>query len=162
MLKSDVKKHAVLYGIFLGIFVGIFAFLILMTFLSRNSWKNGLASSVQTVLNNFEKDTYTVNKFIDLNSPISTSAAAYSLIKKGAPSNEIYYGIIIRIPTITGPAPAVFIYNGKKSLKQTASFAGFCEDFGKASALADERLSVANISYWESVVPKVIEKSLQK
>lgn len=178
MLKSDVKRHAALYGIFFGIIFFVFAVLITMTLLSRNSWKNGLASELQLVLNSYEKDTYTVNKFIDLNSPLSTSAAVYSLIKKGAKSDEFYYGAVVRIQTITGPAPAAFIYSGKKLQAQTSKgqnsasdfskngenvfFAGFCEDFGKAESLADIRLSNANMSHWENMIPRIVKKAVSK
>lgn len=179
MLKSDIKRHAALYGIFFGIIFFVFAVLITMTLLSRNSWKNGLASELQLVLNNYEKDTYTVNKFIDLNSPLSTSAAVYSLIKKGAKSDEFYYGAVVRIQTITGPATAAFIYSGKKLQTQTAKlqnsasepfahsgenvfFAGFCEDFGKAESLADIRLSNANMSHWENMIPRIVKKAVSK
>lgn len=179
MLKSDIKRHAALYGIFFGIIFFVFAVLITMTLLSRNSWKNGLASELQLVLNNYEKDSYTVNKFIDLNSPLSTSAAVYSLIKKGAKSDEFYYGAVVRIQTITGPAPAAFIYSGKKLQMQTAKlknsaseqfangggnvfFAGFCEDFGKAESLADIRLSNANMSHWENMIPRIVKKAVSK
>lgn len=163
MLKSDLKKHAALYGIFFGIIFFVFAVLVAMTFLSRNSWKNGLASEVQKVLNAYAEDTYTVNKFIDIDSPVSTSAAAYSLIKKGAASGEAFYGVIIRIPTITGPAAAVFVSSEKNQQKgQNVRFAGFAENFGKADGLTDTRLSSSNIGYWESVVSRIIEKSLAK
>ena len=180
MLNFDGKRHAALYGIFFGIIFFVFAVLITMTLLSRNSWKNGLASELQLVLNDYEKDTYTVNKFIDLASPLSTSAAVYSLIKKGAKSDEVYYGAVVRIQTITGPAPAAFIYSVKRLPPQTSKgfqspvseefvysgenvrFAGFCEDFGKAESLADIRLSNANMSHWENVIPRIVKKAVSK
>lgn len=155
MLKSEIKKHSAFFGIFLGIIVVVFAVLVTVTLLARNSWKKGLSTEVQAVLNSYEKDSYTVNKFIDLNSPLATSSAVFSLIKKGAPSNSECYGIIIRIPTAAGPAPAVFVYNGGVEVL----FAGFCGDFGKARGLFDIELSSENIRYWESRIPGIIEKS---
>lgn len=160
MLKSDLKKHAALYGIFLGIIVLIFAILVVMTLLSRSSWRNGLSLEVQRVLNEYDPDVYTVNKFIDVNSPLSTSSAVYSLIKKGAPSSETYYGVIIRIQTITGPASAVFVTKNINSGNYQVWFAGFAENFGKASPVVDKRLSNSSMEYWESLIPRVIEKSV--
>lgn len=157
MLRLDVKRHATLYGIFFGIIFFVFALLITVTLLSRNSWKSGLAGELQLVLNNYEKDTYTVNKFIDIKSPFSTSAALYSLIKKGAKSDESYYGAVVRIQTIAGPAPAAFVYSGKQVV-----FAGFCEDFGKAESLADFTLSNANIRHWENMIPRIVGKAVSK
>lgn len=161
--KNELKKHAALYGIFCGIIIAVFAIIIMMTIFSRSSWRNGLASELQLALNDYDNGTYTVNKFIEVNSPVSTSAAVYSLIKKGAASNEVYYGVIVRIPTIAGPVPAAFI-SGEKSAsgKRNVSFVRFCEDFGKASDLADSRLSLSIIDYWESMVSKIIDKSLTK
>lgn len=157
-IKSEIKKHSALYGIFLGIVVVAFALLTALTFASRSSWKNGLASQIQKSLNRYESETYTVNKFIEIKSPLSTSAAVYSLIKKGASQNESCYGVIIRIPSLTGPAPAVFVCDLKSSGEKYVHFAGFAEDFGKAAALADARLLSSGIGYWESVIFKVLDK----
>lgn len=155
MLKSEIKKHSAFFGIFLGIIVVVFAVLVVFASLARNSWKKGLSSEIQAVLNSYENGSYTVNKFIGLNSPLATSSAVFSLIKKGAPSSSECYGIIIRIPTAAGPAPAVFVYNGGADVL----FAGFCGDYGKAQSLFDIELSSENIRYWEKRIPEIIGKS---
>lgn len=163
MLKAELKKQAVLYGIFFGIVAVVFTILIIFTLLSRSSWKNALAVEMQNVLSIYEKDTYTVNKFIELDSPLSTSAVAFSLVKKGAGLNESYYGIIARIPAIMGSAPAVFVIGGRHPLNsENVKFIGFAEDYGKASALADTRFLSSNISYWNTALPKILERSIEK
>ena len=86
---------------------------------------------------------------------ISTSAAVYSVIKKGQSKNEIYYGVIVRIPTITGPSPAVFLYNERYG----TVFAGYALDAAKAANIVNERNATAIIRYWEKLIPKIISQS---
>lgn len=158
MRKEDVKKHLIVYGTFLGFIVLVFAILITLTLLARNSWKTGLANEVQNVLNDNYPDGYTVNKYIELDSLLNTNAAVYSLIKKGASNSDRFYGVIVRIPTITGPLPAVFIYNEDAQV----NFVGFATETGKANDLVNIRMASGNMNYWESMIPKIIKKSKTK
>ncbi|MBQ0052581.1 MAG: hypothetical protein KBT11_11060 [Treponema sp.] len=158
MPKSEIKKIAISFGKFFGVVFGLFAILITVILLSRNSWKNGLATEMQKVLDVYSPKTYTVSKYIELNTPISTSSSVYSLIKKGSSSAEKYYGVLIRVPTILGPVPAVFIYKENSSVY----FAGFATDTGKASDLINLKTTSSNMKYWESQIPLIIEKSTRK
>lgn len=158
MLKEDIKKHLTVYGTFLSFVVLTFAVLTTLTLLARNSWKTGLANEVQAVLNENYPDGYTVNKFIELDSLLNTNAAVYSLIKKGASNSDRFYGVIVRIPSVVGPLPAVFIYNEGTQV----NFVGFATDVGKANDLVNVKMASGNMNYWESMIPKIIKKSKTK
>ncbi len=112
---------------------------------------------MQSVFNEYESGVYTVNKFIKTKSLISTSSAVYSVIKKGQKQNESYYGVIVRIPTIAGPSPAVFLYNEKFGV----SFAGYAVDPAKAVNVVSARNSTAIIRHWEKQIPQIISRTLK-
>lgn len=154
-LNETTKKNLIIFSIFFGIVFGMTVLLVTFTLVSRNSWKNTLALEVQHVLDSYPDGTYTVSRNLTLNSSLSTSAVIYSLLKKDGRSNQKYYAILVRIPSILGPLPAVFIYNEKDGV----SFAGYAIDNGKASACVERQLSSMVMKYWEDMIPKIIEKS---
>ena len=157
-LRDDVKKNLIIFAIFFGIVFGITVLLVTMTLASRSSWKNGLAEDVQLVLNDYPENAYTVGKYLPLNSTFSTSAAVYSLLKKDDARNESHYGVIVRIPSILGPLPAVFIYSERSGVH----FAGYAVDAGKASQTVTLELSSTVMKYWESMIPKIVAKTTVK
>ena len=154
-LSAKSKKILKLFSIFFGLIFGMCMLLVIFTVLSRNSWKSGLALEVQHVLDSYQEVHYTVGKYVELDSTISTSAAVYTLHKKDNNKNQKYYGIIVRIPSILGPLPAVFIYCDSG----TVNFVGYAVDNGKASDTASKQISSSMINYWEEMIPKIIAKT---
>ena len=155
MLDEASKKNLTRFGIFVGIFVfltGILVFSILMTKDTKNKF---LAQDIQNVLNTYEPNSYIVGQSINLKSTFSTSAAAYSILKVGMTQNETYVGIVVRIPTLFGHMPAVFICkNGTE-----VSFAGYALDNGKARDIEDTRLSNGIMNYWKKTIPIILAKT---
>ncbi|MCR4821579.1 MAG: hypothetical protein K5873_01750 [Treponema sp.] len=154
-MSPQAKQNLITYAIFFGIIFGMTAILVTFTLLSRNSWKNSLAVEVQHVLDAYPEGTYTVGKNLYLNSTLSTSTVVYTLLKKDQRRNQKYYAILVRIPSILGPLPAVFIYSENTGV----SFAGYAVDNGKAGATVDRQLSSMVMKYWEDMIPKIIEKT---
>lgn len=153
--SPEFKKYFIVFSIFLGIIFGMTVLLTTVTLLSRNSWKAGLAKEVQYVLDTYSESQYTVSQNVPVKSMISTSAAVYTLLKKDDRQKQKYYGILVRIPSILGPLPAVFIYNEKEGV----TFAGYAIDNGKASSTVNLQVSSTVIKYWEEMIPKIISKS---
>ncbi|MBR1404481.1 MAG: hypothetical protein IJ558_09910 [Treponema sp.] len=154
-LKPEVKKYLIIFATFFGIIFGITAILVTMTLVSRNSWKTALAQEMQVVLDDYSHGSFSVGKYLELNANISTSSAVYSLLKKDGNQTEKYYGVIVRVPSILGPVPAVFIYNEKKGV----TFAGYASDLGKAGTTIQLSLSSGVMNYWEHMIPKILDKT---
>lgn len=156
-ISAEKKKHLISFSIFFGIIFGLTVILVTFTLVSRNSWKAGLAMEMQHVLDSYGNGSahYTVGKNIVLDSTLSTSAAVYSLLKKDDRKNGSYYGVIVRIPSILGPLPAVFVYNDVSGV----FFAGYALDNGKASDAVDIRIENNVMNYWEKMIPTIISKA---
>lgn len=158
MLDQEAKKNLRAFGIFLGIFVVMTGILVFSILYSKSSKKKLLANDVQVVLNNYAPDTYIVGEFIELKSGFSTSGAAYSLLKVGSNAKDTYQGLLVRIPTLFGPMPAVFICKNGSEVE----FAGYAVDLGRAKNAGDIKLSVGIINYWKENVPKILGKAISK
>ena len=154
-INSSTKKNLTVFSIFFGILLGMVILLITMTILARNSWKSGLAGEVQNVLDSYQPGTYTVTKNLQLDSTFATSVAVFSLMKKDERKNKSYYGIILRMPSILGPLPGVFVYDESGKV----FFAGYAVDNGKASVTVERKVSSTVIKYWEDMIPKIIAKT---
>lgn len=153
MLNSKDKESLIKLGILIGSFILIFSILLIMTFFSRSSWEKGLRTSVLEVLESYSPNTYISADFVKINSNLSVSAAVYEL-KKTVTTNEKDFAVIIRIPTIVGPEPAVFICNSK-----TVNFVGYAINNGKAKNILSENNSFNNISYWVKNIYNILEKA---
>lgn len=154
-IDNETKKILKIFSIFFGMIFGMCMLLVIFTVLARNSWKSGLALEVQHVLDSYPEAQYTVGKYLELDSTLSTSTAVYSLLKKDDRKNQKYYGIIVRIPSILGPVPAVFVYNENTGVR----FAGYAIDNGKASDTVGKQISNSVMNYWEDMIPKIISKT---
>ncbi len=156
MLDPKTKKTLITYSTFFGILIFMTSILVFFTIKAQDSWKSELGKEMQAVLDKYPSESYIVDKYIPLNSTLSTSAAAYSLLKVGASPNDKYYGIIVRIPSLIGPVPAVFLCNGKNCEK--VDFAGFAVDLGKAVSPAEYKISAGIINYWKENITQIVKK----
>ncbi|MBQ9908872.1 MAG: hypothetical protein IJM48_03640 [Treponema sp.] len=154
-ISARSKRILRLFLIFFGMIFGMCMILVAFTALSRNSWKSGLALEVQHVLDSYQEGHFTVGKYVELESALSTSTAVYTLFKKDDHKNQKYYGIIARIPSILGPVPAVFIYTESGGVK----FAGYAVDNGRASDTVSKQISSNMMNYWENMIPRIMAKT---
>lgn len=157
-LDLEIKRILKTFAVFFGIIFAMCVLIVIFSLIARNSWKTGLAVEVQKVLDTYNESHYTVGKYIDLDSNLSTSAAVYALLKKDVVKSQKYYGVIVRTPSILGPIPAVFIYNEEKGV----TFVGYAIDNGKASDTVDRQIASNVMNYWENMIPLIIEKTNSK
>lgn len=155
MPSDDVKRNFRTFAVFFGIIFGMTAILVVFTLVSRTSWETGLAYDVQSVLNEYSDGEYTVGKYLHLQSAFSTSSAVYSLLKKDGNGQGRYYGVMVRIPSIVGPVPAVFVYSEKDGVQ----FAGYAVDMGKVGAASAISVSSGIMAYWERLIPEIVSKA---
>ncbi len=153
--KQEVLKLAKKYGIFCAIVLCLFTVLLVVTLFSRESWRQGLAGTLQETLNASYPDTYAVGNPVPLLTPFSTSAAIYNLTLKKVPSSSQQlrqYGVLVRIPTIAGPAPAVFLYSHDSGV----AFVGYALNYGKAARVFENDIGLKIIQYWQAQVLDIL------
>lgn len=154
-ISAEKKKHLISFSIFFGIVFALTAALVTVTLLSRGAWRTGLAGEMQRVLDAGHPAQYTVGEFLPVESAVSTLAAVYSLSRMDARMSDRYYGVIVRIPSILGPLPAVFVYSASGGVY----FAGYAVDNGKAGRTVDIRIESNVMRYWEDMIPRIVARA---
>lgn len=156
MPNNDIKLILKKYGIFFGLVFGMAVILFCFVLLSRSPWKHGLAQTVQDTLNYYYPDSYMVGEYHDIESSLSTSAAVFTVKPKKANTTELSaYCVLLRIPTIAGAAPGVFLY----SVRYGAHFVGYAIDIGKADDVLSFDMQKSTIHYWQKQIPLILEKA---
>ena len=151
-MKAKTKKNLVIYGSFFGILLAMLAAMFAAVWGARPSWKKGLAAEIQSVLEKSGGDVR-VGGFIELDSMISTSGALYSL-----EGNDVggKLALVIRVPSLVGPVPAVFTCARDGS---GVSFEGYAGDFGRTAPVLSSRISRGIMNYWISLVPRIVSRA---
>ena len=152
--NQELIAHLKKYGIFVGLVAGMVAILLTVILISQGSWKRGLAVNMQDALNTFYPDTYVVGSYLPLKTPMSSSAAVYTVTKKKVTDSISLhcYGVIVRIPTIAGPAPAIFLYTKDRG----TDFIGYALPYGKASTVFESSIGLKIIQYWQKQVEQIL------
>src|SRR5574344_513710 len=152
MLDDSAKKMIRNYGIILLLLSAFTGILIPFILLNKKVWNEELAKQVQTIIDKSKPSSYTVDKPLQIDSLFSTSAAAYSLkaAKNGVKTPA--YGIILRIPTLYGPQPGVFLYTENEE----TVFLGFSIPEGKVTENLSQYSTDARINYWCKKIPSII------
>lgn len=147
-MLSSSQRQLRDYGIFLGLLVFMFAVLFVLTIFSRKSWEDGLRSQVQNVLERECPGEYFVEDFVSINSPLSTSAACYKVSSNNGANAR--YAVILRVATIYGPEPAVFLCNDN-----SVAFIGFALSDLEVSKRIERAAEKSQLSYWSSELMRI-------
>lgn len=149
--QSETSTYFKKYGLFVLLLLILFGIIFGFSFLSKKSWQNGLKEQIQTVLANSTKEKFTLGDYVYLNSPFDTSCAMYTY--KNANGSKKGYALILRMQTIYGPQPAVFLYTSGKE----AQFVDFVSFGGKAKQQIQAVSKDAQIAYWCKRIPEIIQ-----
>ena len=152
------------YGLFAGLLIVCVLLLFGFTRLTRLSWQNNLQASAQTVLDRVYPGIYRVDAFVPLNSTLAASAAVFELLTPekivtgllgtGDKPERAQYGIILKISTVFGPLPGVFITDGEG----TVHFAGFAFHFARLEPAFSKSLFYPRVSQLEQHVQTLLEE----
>lgn len=153
MNKSDQREFWRIFGCF-AVIISVFFFSVFgLSLLSEKKWNEGLKKSIQSVISEKYPDTWIIGNPVPLKSTFSTSANLYEL--RNRDNAERYYAIIIRIPTMYGHMPAVYIYNKNDG----AEFAGYAAVHGRVQKLLEENKADSSVNFWLERIPAIIAKA---
>jgi hypothetical protein len=143
------------YGILVGIIIGMFALLTVVIVLSENKWKNGLKDEIGRVLEEEEPGEWIVGEYIGLKTPEALSASCFQVRRKDNGAKG--YALMLRIETIYGPFPAVFLYNDKA----VARFVGIPGLHGRVLKMIGNGTNDAKVVFWIKRIPNIIKNAEQ-
>ncbi len=142
MKRSDVKK--VQLSITCIVLLTVLIFLINIPV---DKYKDkGLKSDIEQFLRTVDLDYYTIEEAIYLNSTLEALGNYYRLQNNQTIENVNTYICVIRIMGLSGPVPAVYIFDKMNGAR-------FIGSAGVATSQENEHgLSKIQISHWENVL----------
>ncbi len=150
------SKELTDYGIFLLILVVLLSVISLFIITNRNTWNKGLSEQVKIVL---EKNGYkkvAVDRVpLTINSPMTTSCAAYTVNYEGCADNE--KAIILKVSTLYGPVAAVYLYHGNK----TVDFVDFTSSERISEKQNKDLSKNMQINYWKNRIPAILPEAVE-
>lgn len=155
-LNLRTKELWRVYGIFTALLVVMLTAAGGAVKLSSAHWERGLRSVVEKTLSENTDFNGKVGRFVRIKSPFSLSAALFEL--EPSLSDGADYAIVIRVQTMYGPFPAVFVY-GKES---DTRFIGFASISGRVKRLLEDNDFDPRIRYWTAKVPAIMRTAVTR
>ncbi len=148
-MPETTKKFLTKFGVVLGIFVVLTAILTVLIYAANFSWNMGLRANAQKVLCQAENNEIVLGEQVEITSAFTTSMACFKI------NRSDQYAIIMRIPTICGPVPAVFRY---QTGAEKGEFVDYGVETGRANIVLDKKVNVTGIKYWEEKIPLILNE----
>lgn len=143
------------FGIVFGILSVFLTGLLVTAIFAHKKWDYTLKVQVQQVLDYAIPKTYIVEQRLNIRTPLSFSANAFKLT---GGQDDIAYALIVRVQTIYGPVPSVFVYNKSGG----TIFAGF---IGIEDILGIETVRSCcsgQIAHWQQKATIIIKQILKR
>lgn len=149
--RISYKDFFKIYGVLVIYLLLIFCILIYFTKISKKSWNINLKNTTQTVLDENNENEWILGNVIKINNPLSQSAACFEA--KNKKNGEVYKAIIIRIQTLYGPIPAVFVVD----VNNNVDFIGYSSVHGKVQKQLMNNVRNKRIGYWKRKIPEILK-----
>ena len=154
MTERFSKEALQEYGIFAGCIVLLAIVLSVASIFTKGAGQAGIKTEIARVLEEAEPGVWHIGDFVDFAVPVSSSAACFSV--KGGSGNA--YTCIVRMETMYGPLPAVFISDGK----HTARFIGIAGLHGRVYDAIESSGAKSQIRYWAERIPVLIRQQEER
>lgn len=142
------KKQFIQFGVFIAFLIVLFAVTALFSALSSSSMKQGLRDSIAAVLAENGYEDVSIGDSYEIQGPFATSATAYEL------SGDRYsHAVIIRMTTMVGPVPAVFLYEGGA---RKADFLCYLSLSKRVERMLLDSTRHSLIEYWALRLPGIL------
>lgn len=150
------KDFFIRYGIFTGLCVILLFFCVYSTILSKKGWNNNLSHNVLNVLNEVTGEEWEINSWIEVNNPFAMNCAAFNTVNK---SNEKkYLSLVIRINSMYGPIPAVFLVDENKEVR----FVGYSNVHGFVKNQIDFERFNNRIELYRQRIPNILGMNVKE
>ena len=152
----DIKKLSIEYGFFIAIIIVSFAIVCLMLVVAKGSWSDGLQNNLQIVLDNNFSETYDLGDSVKINNSFSVSAVAYKVFEKDNADKLVGCAVLIRIPTIYGFVPAVFLYNLQLDTVDFVDIADITKQTVKEVNIIDNLRNSIQVNVWSKRIKQIL------
>ncbi|MBQ7166553.1 MAG: hypothetical protein IJR93_06410 [Treponema sp.] len=142
------KKQFIQFGIFIAFLVVLFAVTAVFAALSSSAVRRGLGDSVRAALDSNGYEDVMLEAPCEIQGPLSVTASAYTVSGSG-----YSYAVILRITTMAGPVPAVFLYDGTSA---KADFLCYLSLSKRVERMLLDSTRHSLIEYWAVRLPEML------
>ena len=155
---SDVllayKKQFAQFGIFIAFLVVLFALTAAFSALSAGASRKGLQDCLAAALADRGYGDVTLDGLHELQNPFAVSAQAYTVS-----GSKYSYAVIIKLTTMVGPVPAVFLYDGSSA---RADFLCYLSLSKRVERMLLDSTEHSLLDYWSLRLPSIISASAEE
>ncbi len=145
------KKQFIKFGLFIAFLIVLFAVPAVISALSYRSTRNGLKESLVAALKEHGYEGLAVTDSCELQNPFAVAAAAFSV-----EDSPYSYAVIIKLTTMAGPVPAVFLYD---TASPKADFVCFLTLGKRVERFLSDSTGLSLIEYWAHRLPQILSAS---
>ena len=142
------KKQFIQFGIFIAFLVVLFAVTAVFAALSSSSMSRGLGDCVRAALDGNGYEDVVLEAPYEINGPFSVTASVYAIS-----GSRYSHAVIIRLTTMVGPVPAVFLYDGSSA---RADFLCYLSLSRRVERMLLDSTRHSLIEYWALRLPEMI------
>lgn len=142
------KKQFIQFGVFIAFLVVLFAVTAVFAALSSSSLRRGLGDCVRAALDSNGYEYVMLESPYEIKSPLSVTASAYRIS-----GSKYTHAVIIRLTTMAGPVPAVFLYDGSSA---KADFLCYLSLSKRVERMLLDSTRHSLIEYWAVRLPGML------
>lgn len=152
--ENPSKKAGKDFGVFISILLGLFILATACVILSKKAWGNGLENQIRST---FEEHniSYEIKENVPVSSGFAINAAIFELEENSSKGTK--YAVIIKITSIYGSLPAVYVYD---LAINKAEFVDYCLVDGLFKQKIIDNTQVNQIESMASRIPSLVKNSL--
>lgn len=154
--KWYTNKQLKDFGFFLLILLVLLSVNSLMIIANRKTWNRGLSEQIKTVLERNGRQNVMVEKNpLTINSPLTTSCAAFSVQYEDCPQNE--KAVIIKVSTLFGPVAAVYLCHENNIVE-------FIDLTSSDRITEKQNINISKnmqIDYWKKRIPVILQNDMK-
>ncbi|MBQ9539658.1 MAG: hypothetical protein IJU95_10360 [Treponema sp.] len=148
------KKQLIQFGIFTGFLVVLFALTALFSVLSANHYRQGLRDVLADTLKSRGYEDIELDELYEIKNPFAVSAQVCTVSGSG-----YSHAVIIRITTMVGPVPAVFLYD---SSSNKADFICYLTLGSRVERMLLDSTKHSLLEYWALRLPAIISAPFEE
>lgn len=142
------KKQFMQFGIFIAFLIVLFAVVALFSALSASASSQGLRGCLADALADHGYADLELGDSYELQNPFTVAAEAYTV--SGA---KYSHAVIIRMTTMVGPVPAVFLYDGSSA---KADFVCYLSLGDRVERMLLDSTEYTLVEYWSVRLPSIL------
>ncbi len=142
------KKQFIKFWLFIAFLIVLFTLPAIFSALSYRSTQNGLKNSLMTALKDHGYEDLQLTEICEIQNPFTVGAAAYTV-----EGSSYSCAVIIRITTMVGPVPAVFLYD---SSSEKADFLCYLTLGNRVERFLLDSTRSSLIEYWAYRLPQIL------